>query len=56
VLDTDHVSLFLAGNQKVRDRIFLGSNNVALTIVTVVFKSEFVGGDGTLDTFALPLG
>jgi tRNA(fMet)-specific endonuclease VapC len=35
VLDTDHVSLFLAGNQKVRDRIFLGSNNVALTIVTV---------------------
>jgi tRNA(fMet)-specific endonuclease VapC len=35
MLDTDHVSLFLAGNQKVRDRIFLGSNNVALTIVTV---------------------
>jgi tRNA(fMet)-specific endonuclease VapC len=35
VLDTDHLSLFLAGNQKVRDRIFLGSNNVALTIVTV---------------------
>jgi tRNA(fMet)-specific endonuclease VapC len=35
ILDTDHVSLFLAGNQKVRDRIFLGSNNVALTIVTV---------------------
>jgi tRNA(fMet)-specific endonuclease VapC len=35
ILDTDHVSLFLAGNQKVRDRILSVSDNVALTIVTV---------------------
>lgn len=35
ILDTDHVSLFLAGNQKVRDRILSVSSNVALTIVTV---------------------
>ena len=35
ILDTDHVSLLLAGNQAVRDRVRPVSRNVALTIVTV---------------------
>jgi tRNA(fMet)-specific endonuclease VapC len=35
ILDTDHVSLLLAGNQNVRDRVAPVSRNVALTIVTV---------------------
>jgi tRNA(fMet)-specific endonuclease VapC len=35
ILDTDHVSLLLAGNQIVRDHIRPVSRNVVLTIVTV---------------------
>jgi tRNA(fMet)-specific endonuclease VapC len=35
ILDTDHVSLLLAGDQRVRDRISPVSRDVALTIVTV---------------------
>ncbi|MCY7282310.1 MAG: hypothetical protein LH679_02485 [Cyanobacteria bacterium CAN_BIN43] len=35
ILDTDHVSLLLAGNRRVRDRVFPVSRNVALTVVTV---------------------
>jgi tRNA(fMet)-specific endonuclease VapC len=35
IIDTDHVSLFLSDNQKVRDRILRVSSNAAVTIVTV---------------------
>jgi tRNA(fMet)-specific endonuclease VapC len=36
IIDTDHVSLFLAGNRTIRDRILrISSNDVAITIVTV---------------------
>jgi tRNA(fMet)-specific endonuclease VapC len=35
ILDTDHVSLLLSGNQIVRDRVRPVSRDVALTIVTV---------------------
>jgi tRNA(fMet)-specific endonuclease VapC len=35
IIDTDHVSLLLAGNQVVRDRILRVSSHAAVTIITV---------------------
>ncbi|MGK7896083.1 MAG: hypothetical protein AB4372_21340 [Xenococcus sp. (in: cyanobacteria)] len=35
ILDTDHVSLFLAGNESVMTHVAEYSDNVAITIITV---------------------
>jgi tRNA(fMet)-specific endonuclease VapC len=35
ILDTDHTSLFLAGNESVIAQVAEHSNNIAITIITV---------------------
>ena len=47
ILDTDHVSLFLAGNKSVITRVAEYSDNVAITIITV--QELFNGWNGKLN-------
>ncbi len=47
ILDTDHASLFLAGNKSITAQVAKRSNNVAITIVTV--QELFNGWVGRLN-------
>ena len=47
ILDTDHISLFLAGNQSVIAGIWEHSDNVAITVITV--QELFNGWNGKLN-------
>lgn len=47
ILDTDHVSLFLAGNKSVVARVAKYSENVAITIITV--QELFNGWNGKIN-------
>lgn len=47
ILDTDHVSLFLAGNRSVITHVAEHSDNVAITIITV--QELFNGWNGKLN-------
>ena len=47
ILDTDHVSLFLAGNKSIIAQVAKRSNNIAITIITV--QELFNGWTGKLN-------
>jgi tRNA(fMet)-specific endonuclease VapC len=47
ILDTDHASLFLAGNKSITAQVAKRSNNVAITVVTV--QELFNGWVGRLN-------
>ncbi|NEP61593.1 MAG: type II toxin-antitoxin system VapC family toxin [Symploca sp. SIO2G7] len=47
ILDTDHTSLFLAGNPLVIDRVAEHADNIAITVITV--QELFNGWNGKLN-------
>ena len=47
ILDTDHISLFLAGNKSVVAQVAEHSDNIAITIIT--FQELFNGWNGKLN-------
>lgn len=51
ILDTDHASLFLAGNKSIATQVAKHSNNVAITVVTV--QELFNGWVGRLNNPAM---
>ena len=47
ILDTDHISLFLAGNRSIIAQVAEHSDNIAITIITV--QELFNGWNGKLN-------